>query len=611
MPAFLALLVVFGLAAVVAGNLLVQAAARRQAAAPLAFVDTPPVGVAPEGTALAGFGAAVGEPDRRQSPWYRRVQLRRPGSSTWLFAATFGLYVTVGAVLVLHYGSIVGDAQSRVADAWYVFFSRDPHLAAIGFVWNPLPSVLVMPLFAFKGVFPDLTHRAFAGNILSAVFMAGCVVQIRATLREFGLARASTAALVAVFALNPMIVYYGANGMTEALYMFFSVLGVRYLSRWLRTAGGIRPLVYAGAALGLGYLVRYEAAFAALAGGAVVLFASFARASGPRRARVTKGLTDLVVFAIPPAAAFLGWAIVSYVITGHFFEQLSSQYGNTSQVQLLGGVHVGMPVAQFEALQILAYAPLLPIAAALAIWSGFRRRDWQPLSLLVIAGTVLFTFVFPLTGGSIPFFRYLIPVYPLFILSLGVGLAAAPGERSSLGGFSTSALTCAVALLFGLTSTVTTGYAMRDSRLGSLEHELLHWVYTGKVANARERQLEQFVPSSDVIAHAIDRMGLPDGAIVADTFTNCVSQVLMTSSHPHQFVITSDRDFQRVLADPLTFKTHYILVPPTRGYGTLDAVNRAYPSLYRNGTGARLVKEFREPGCPHFRLYKLGQSFRH
>jgi hypothetical protein len=94
--------------------------------------------------------------------------------------------------------------------------------------------------------------------------------------------------------------------------------------------------------------------------------------------------------------------------------------------------------------------------------------------------------------------------------------------------------------------------------------------------------------------------------VVADTFTPCVSFMLMNSSHPHQFVITSDRDFQRVLADPATFDAHYLLIPPPEGYGALDAVSRAYPSLYANGAkGAKLVTTFSEPGCPKLRLYRV------
>ena len=35
-----------------------------------------------------------------------------------------------------------GDALSRTANAYYVLYSREPHLAAVGFAWPPLPSLL-------------------------------------------------------------------------------------------------------------------------------------------------------------------------------------------------------------------------------------------------------------------------------------------------------------------------------------------------------------------------------------------------------------------------------------------------------------------------------------
>ena len=38
-----------------------------------------------------------------------------------------------------------GDAWSRITNAYYVLYSRDPHLAAIGFIWNPLPSLMAIP----------------------------------------------------------------------------------------------------------------------------------------------------------------------------------------------------------------------------------------------------------------------------------------------------------------------------------------------------------------------------------------------------------------------------------------------------------------------------------
>ena len=52
---------------------------------------------------------------------------------------------------------------------------------------------------------------------------------------------------------------------------------------------------------------------------------------------------------------------------------------------------------------------------------------------------------------------------------------------------------------------------------------------------------------------------LPDGDVVVDNSTHCVPEMITTSSQPKLFVIPNDRDFQRILADPITFHTHYIL----------------------------------------------------
>ena len=41
--------------------------------------------------------------------------------------------------------------------------------------------------------------------------------------------------LLLAFGLNPMIVYYGANGMAEAVYLFFLTFAVYFLIRWRQT----------------------------------------------------------------------------------------------------------------------------------------------------------------------------------------------------------------------------------------------------------------------------------------------------------------------------------------------------------------------------------------
>src|SRR5438309_6829994 len=152
--------------------------------------------------------------DEAQRPQATRGRLPRTG--LLVFGAALVLYLAVAVVLVFGANVILGDALARVANAYRILFSRDPHLASIGFVWSPLPSLAELPLLPLKAFWPDLASRGFAGNIVTAAFMAGAVYQLWAFLRELALSRLMRLGLTAAFALHPLIVFFGANGMSEA-----------------------------------------------------------------------------------------------------------------------------------------------------------------------------------------------------------------------------------------------------------------------------------------------------------------------------------------------------------------------------------------------------------
>ena len=79
--------------------------------------------------------------------------------------------------------------------------------------------------------------------------------------------------------------------------------------------------------------------------------------------------------------------------------------------------------------------------------------------------------------------------------------------------------------------------------------------------------------------------------------------MIVTSSQPKLFVIPNDRDFQRILADPITFHTHYILEPdPYRAavscpeISCIPALWAARKRVHQDGApvpGQRAVPEFR------------------
>src|SRR3954451_9653851 len=71
-----------------------------------------------------------------------------------LFATVLACYLVVGAVLVFGFDSIMEDALSRVAAASSVWWSSDPKLAAIGYVWTPLPALLMIPFTRLRALWP-------------------------------------------------------------------------------------------------------------------------------------------------------------------------------------------------------------------------------------------------------------------------------------------------------------------------------------------------------------------------------------------------------------------------------------------------------------------------
>ena len=86
------------------------------------------------------------------------------------------------------------------------------------------------------------------------------------------------------------------------------------------------------------------------------------------------------------------------------------------------------------------------------------------------------------------------------------------------------------------------------------------------------------------VAGYLDSLELPDGAVVIDVALGF--WVVLQSDRPRQFVITPDRDFEAVVADPATFDAKYLLVSPASGVGSLErhqpGVSRDIPERSRD-----------------------------
>ena len=539
---------------------------------------------------------------------FTRLRHRLTSEGGIVFVLAAGLYLVVGILLDFKYDSFNGDAMARMANGFYVLYSRDPHLAAIGFVWNPLQSVLDMVPLLFYHAWTPLASHDFAGTLVSVACMAGAVYQIRCALFEWGLRRSARLILTVLFALNPMILYYSGTGMSEALYLFTLVATTRYLARWLRR-GDLRSLVYSALSLAFCYLARNEAVVPAIFGALLVFGASFVRNGGYTRTRLRIALGDVTIFIAPFVISFIGWATTSYVIVGEFFAQFSSQYGTTAQLQAIGTsgqlTNIGLKSTalsgeipfEFHALEYLA--PLLPVIAVLGLLKAWRRHDPLVLVPLAIVGGGLAFDVFGFFTGSLLWsFRYVIATVPLEILLVGALFARQPGRERAAAtgqpqtffsrGWAAGIAGAVMALALVGPSVPTTAAGMWNPDVGWQEMQLLGYSVFHRHLSALERDYGAHYEHIRELSDYISNMHLPNGQVIVDNSSQCIPETIVNATNPHVFVIPNDTRLSKDAGRSLDF---WCSLHPGSGF-------ERNQYKYFDGTGVSVAVPRRRRVCP-------------
>jgi hypothetical protein len=534
-----------------------------------------------------------------------------------VFAAALLCYLTV-AWWFWHRDLIPGDSTSRVANAYYILFSRDPHLGAVGFVWNPLPSILLLPALPLKAVVPALTRDALLAALSSALFMAGTVAAANDTLRRLRVSRPSRITLTVVLAVHPMMLIYSGNGMSEACFMFFLVMSARALLRWLAD-GRPQSLVPLGLSLGLAYGARYEALAPGLAVPALVGAVSWWRGRNRTQWRYATAQADAVLVALPVVLSVAGWALASKIIVGQWFATFSSEYGNAAQVaanergiHAITGEALGDRTA-YALNQLLGLQPALPLLLVLAAAVALRRRDPRMLAPTAVFGAVLaFGNMAFLSGNSFGWLRFQIAAVPLMVLLTAILLAGpahdpapAPAGVTPVARGKRSRLTLAplAGLFIGMLratqrdrgALVTTTAGPGPGRLAGPHPRRVRAVatllavalalpaatITLRVPRLAREESEWLTDAGAArtaglarlharVARDLDAMSLPEGSVVTDSAY--AFAIIVASRNPRQFVITSDRDFAATLADLRRSHVRYLLISAS---GAADAVRTA------------------------------------
>ena len=315
-----------------------------------------------------------------------------------------------------------GDAGAHLNIARRVMDSRTPGIFQIGTVWLPLPHVLMMPLVGNDW----LWRTGLAGAIPAAACFVIAGAFLFATVRRIFESSAAAWAALAVFALNPNLLYLQATPMTEP--MFFATLTallyatVRFAESdswvWAAAAG------FAGTAASL---TRYEGWLLLPLVAVFVLWRA-------KSARYWKAAVFCAIACAGPLYWFAHnlyfWGNALEFYNGPWSAQAIYQRGLRAGLQRYPGDHYWTTAARYLWAAAMSASGLVPFLIAVpGILVALWRRAWWPLVFL--AFTPLF-YVWSMQSGNVPI--YVPSLWPNSFYNTRYGLAFLPFLAFAAGG---------------------------------------------------------------------------------------------------------------------------------------------------------------------------------
>jgi hypothetical protein len=338
---------------------------------------------------------------------HERAQARVTHDRTAWGVALAAAAVSVAAFVTtvrLHAVLLYVDSISHLEIARRVVSSTSPGLAQLGYVWLPLPHLLMLPLIWST----PLYQNGFAGSIVSmAAYVAAAVLIYKITFRLTGRKFAGVVA-AGIFGLNVNMLYMQSTPMTEALLFAMLAAMVYCIQQWADTDKYQYLLAGAVAAV-CATLTRYESwpVLACLVNAVIVI--AWQRA--PRRltpkARWLGTQDRFIAFAVVGFAGIAAWVIWNWAIFGNPLDFQNGSYAKPSNWVSSGEPFIGNWVI-----------------AAKTYWYAMLDNETAPLLLLAAAGLVcLIAREWRSRSGfarSLPVLSLLV-IVPFFVVSLYSG----------------------------------------------------------------------------------------------------------------------------------------------------------------------------------------------
>jgi len=488
-----------------------------------------------------------------------------------------------------------GDAISRVANAFYILYSRDPHLGAIGFIWNPLPSILELIPLLFWKVIPEMAASGIASVVVTACFNAGTCTLLYHNCRKNNVPVVFTLLILAGFICNPFIFLYGANGMSEMMFVFSIVWLITSFTDWVRHER-ISSLIQVGLSLAMGFWIRYEAVAIGVAATICLIIALYLKSQRSANSKKSSSFysrlqSSLLIVLMPPVFSGFVWVLLNYLMMGDPLYFLRSGYSNTAFVQDLSAELLSMKgnfmaIIPFAARKMLFF--IIPFAVLLLC--RMITKKWANWDMIVLA---LLVFSIPAMQAAMLFQGASYGWLRFFVYPFAVTIAWLPYEWTQIDSKRYAKMVFAI-LCAALLCSSAVIRDMNDQSFAPEEYGSLHMEQsqtTQEMITARE--IAQYLD------HLIESRGEEPTLILTDSFR--AFAIIVNSKYPDKLAITNDRDFKTLLSDPQKNGVDFILVPKVDGT-VLQVIHEHYPEMFDGGIA---WTEFVEDFNGAWRLYSV------
>ncbi len=388
----------------------------------------------------------------------------RASAEGLIVALFFAVVYGVIGYFMLTDGRIVNfDSLHRLNEAYMAWWNSPPKLAAISLAAAPLGAIAYMPLALIKPLATSLT----AIPVLTALAAGMLMAMVNSILRRCEVPGVFRILMLLLFGLNPMLVFYAANGEATVLGMVLAAVALLAVISWQLT-DETRHLVAGGLAIGLAIMVDYGYALWAVGFAVAVMSIGSSNHDTEDRRR-----SSLILFLTPIVYALLVWVLLNAIILKSPFGWLTAQSG-LIQVNTTG-VLQAVTTSPLNALGdlfhvVLGVAPLGFATVILLILAGILVRDglsWGFLVLILLALAVPFSRTLVADQADLMTLSVGLPLALLALAGAAYVYAAEPAWRAGVG----------IIMVIGLVAAIPLGWdAMKNYEYQDQAQAFTRWV---------------------------------------------------------------------------------------------------------------------------------------